>query len=137
MDRLTFAGLCLKETTETTVSPPLTSSVTPINPHNLLPLIPDQIIANTLITILPLVLLSECHIRQKHLEQILGMQRRSSDTWNCRDLMNSPLFTPDKQSFIPRQVFPLPINQRRGNAPQSLVVIADEERYTLCQHFLM
>jgi hypothetical protein len=137
MDRLTFARLCLKETTETTVSPPLTSSVTPINPYNLLLLILDQIIDNMLITILPLVLPSECHIPRKHHEQTLVMRSLPSGTWNYRDLMNSPLFTHDKLNFILKQVHLPSINQRRGSAPQLLVDIADGERYTLSQHSLL
>jgi hypothetical protein len=134
MDRLTFPRPCLKEMTETTVSPPLTSSVTPINPYNLLLLILDQIILNTLVTILPLVLLIDFHIPQKPLEQTPVIRRLTSGTWNSQDLMSNRLFTLDKQSFIPKQASLPSISQRRGNAPQLLVVTADVERCPLPQH---
>jgi hypothetical protein len=134
MDPLTFPTLCLKEMTETTVSPPLTSSVTPTNPFNLLLLILDQIILNTLVTILPLVLLIDFHIPQKSLEQTLVIRRLTSGTWNSQDLMSNRLSTLDRQSSIPKLAFLLSISQRRGSAPQSPVVTADVERCPLSQY---
>jgi hypothetical protein len=119
---------------ETTVSPPLNSSVTPINPYNRPLLILDQIILNTLVTILLLVLLIDFHIPQKPLEQTLVIRRHTSGTWNSQDLMSNRLFTLDKQSFIPKQASLPSTSQRRGNAPQSLVVTADVERCPLSQH---